>query len=240
MNLLHDLRPGDFMFGPIGGFIPGVVPVGAGQILLATRKERLSWRLWWKYRHVAVVVQAGVYDHQLSRMTAGPRIVQAMPHGAEEIEIGSEHWQDGYLYVRPPYAGTSTGWPIGERVAYQARRYIDTPYSYLDYVAIEGVHLGIKNGPIRRYVTSSEHMICSQLADQAAADAGWHIFDDGRLPQDVVPAELVRQMISVPDSLLMFPSSLGPFVVRPDGSWGPGWGPNDSFSSFWDWKPDGS
>jgi hypothetical protein len=40
--------------------------------------------------------------------------------------------------------------------------------------------------------------MCSQLADQALADAGFHVFDDGRLPQDVVPAELFRALIDMP------------------------------------------
>jgi hypothetical protein len=35
-------------------------------------------------------------------------------------------------------------------------------------------------------------MICSQLADCAAFRGGWHLFDDGRWPGDVVPANIAR------------------------------------------------
>jgi hypothetical protein len=33
-------------------------------------------------------------------------------------------------------------------------------------------------------------MICSQLADEAAMRGGWHLFSDGRIPQDVTPGDL--------------------------------------------------
>jgi hypothetical protein len=35
-------------------------------------------------------------------------------------------------------------------------------------------------------------MICSQLADTAAAEGGWHLFEDGRWPGDVTPGDLYR------------------------------------------------
>jgi hypothetical protein len=198
------LRPGDIMFGPIGNtlpgflpgrlqFMPGTFPVSLGQWLFArTRKGE------WNVDHVAVVVEAshttGRGDH-----TFDPRIVQAMPSGAEEISIGLEHWTGEYMFIRPEYSARPSGaWANqADRVAAAARFYVGTPYSFLDYVAIAGLHAGVRNGPIRGYVTSSRHMICSQLADQAMSDAGWHVFDDGRLPQDVMPVELQRKMLGM-------------------------------------------
>lgn len=200
---METLRPGDIGFGPIGGFIPGFFPVDVGQWLLA-RTSREEWGI----DHVFVVVQAAKTGYDLPNvMRAGPRIVQAMPSGAEEIEIGQEHWTDRYVYVRPDYwAGQ------GIDVAECARTYIGTPYSFLDYAAIAGWHAGVHNGPIHNYVTSSKHMICSQLADQALTDTGFHVFDDGRLPQDVMPCELYRKLRSLP----------GTQILRPMiGSWQP-------------------
>jgi hypothetical protein len=92
---------------------------------------------------------------------------------------------------------------MANAVAFVARGYVGTPYSFLDYAAIAGLHAGVKNGPIRRYVKSTGHMICSQLADQAMSDAGWHVFDDGRLPQDVTPAALYRQMMRMPGQYIV-------------------------------------
>jgi hypothetical protein len=52
--------------------------------------------------HVAVVTQA--YGQNPMRPLSAPRIVQAMPSGAEEIEIGAEHWTKDYVYIRPEYS----------------------------------------------------------------------------------------------------------------------------------------
>lgn len=124
------------------------------------------------------------------------RLVQAMPGGAVEIELTAEYFTDAFVYVRPPYAMTQ-----GLLVAIEARRYIGVPYSFLDYAAIAGRHvLALKSTdrtPFDRHVSSTKHMICSQLADQALSDAGFHVFDDGRIPQDVTPAALYRALLNM-------------------------------------------
>lgn len=149
--------------------------------------------------HVAVVVEAGQVDVTGVRARRA-RIVQAMPHGAEEIEIGQEHWTSDYTYLRPVYR------TYEETVAEAARRYVGTPYSFADYVALAGWHFGVRNGLVRRYVTASKHMICSQLADQAMSDAGFHVFDDGRLPQDVTPSDLYGKLAAMPGTQVIQPS----------------------------------
>jgi hypothetical protein len=35
------------------------------------------------------------------------------------------------------------------------------------------------------------------------ADAGWHVFDDGRLPQDVTPAALYAKMLADGPELIL-------------------------------------
>jgi hypothetical protein len=200
MLTIADLRPGDIGFSNITGAAGALVWLG--QHLLAASEPDEG-----KIKHVFMVTEplSDTGGH-------GPWIVQAMPHGAEEIEIGQEYWTDDFVYVRPDYADQvnpfrpgieyrSQGW----RAANAARKYLDTPYSFLDYAAILGLHMGIKNGPIRRYVTTSKHMICSQLVDQALSDAGFHVFDDGRLPQDVMPIELYRALLLIPGTKMMRP-----------------------------------
>ncbi len=179
MSTLSDLRPGDIGFANIVG-AAGVL-VWAGQKLLAATE-----RGEYKIKHVFVVTQGSAI---------APKIVQAMPSGAEEIHIDESWLSQPFTYVRPNYPG---GRDQGFRVAEMAQRMVGTPYSFLDYAAILGLHAGVKNGLVWRRVKSSGHMICSQLADQAMADAGWHVFDDGRLPQDVMPIELYRKMRSMP------------------------------------------
>jgi len=216
MATLADLRPGDIMFAK------KVRPLAADLLIL--RGQLILGQPGYPH-HVAVVTAAaqtmtmvGNAEQMLQAAAylRGPKIVQAMPSGAEEIEIGAEHWTSDYTYVRPAYVGGKIIIGDGdesdnlmmtqaEGVAWHARRYIGVPYSFADYAAIAGVHFGIKNGPIRRYVTTSKHMICSQLADQAMSDAGFHVFDDERLPQDVTPAALYVRLRELPGTQLIFP-----------------------------------
>lgn len=185
--MLIDLRAGDIMFSR--RLSPKAVEVGVrlGQVILGETGYP---------QHVGVVVEPARILTPWDGATypgeeAGPRLVQAMPHGAEEVELGPEFWTADHVFLRPNYRSEYTA----PAVARAARRYVGVPYSFADYLAIAGVHLGVRNGPIRRYVTTSKHMICSQLADQALSDAGWHVFADGRLPQDVTPAALYAKMM---------------------------------------------
>ncbi len=218
-----DLRPGDLMFGSIGGFVPGVLPVALGQLLLADKQARLSWRRWWNVRHVGVVVtpQVGV----LPTPIRFPHIIEAMPGGARERALSEKDWTARHVYVRPAY---DPGQPFeigyenrsqGFKAAHAALRYVNTPYSFLDYVSLLAHHLdpvwklapeACGSQALARYVRDSGHMICSQLADQALSDAGFHVFDDGRLPQDVTPAALFLKLLEMPGTKHLIPG-LGGF-----------------------------
>lgn len=194
MSGIEQLRPGDIGFTNIGGAAGALIWAGQKIVDAASREES-------KFKHVFAVVSAGGSEREDTFQLSRTRIVQAMPSGAECIEIGQEHWSPHFVYIRPRYS--PHGMEMSERVAQKAMNYVGTPYSFLDYVAIAGLHVGIKNGPIRRRVTSSKRMICSQLADQAMSDAGWHAFTDGRLPQDVTPAALYRQMMTMPGQYIV-------------------------------------
>jgi hypothetical protein len=188
MPTIDDVQPGDIMFAQ------HVSPKSVDLLI--------KWGQWSLGQpsyphHVAVVVQGG----------PDPRIVQAMPHGAEEVDLDERYFTRDYEFIRPRYLAGE-----GHAVAQAARSYVGTPYSFADYLAIEGVHLGIKNGPIRRYVTSSGHMICSQLGDRALTEGiqffrgpDWHVFDDDRLPQDVTPGALRARMIEMGPALVIRP-----------------------------------
>lgn len=187
------------MFGPIGGIVPGMFPVGAGQLLLADRRARLSWRRWRKIRHCGVIVSYGS-----RKQSAPPRLVQAMPRGAEEIELTAKHWTPEYVYIRPAYGhGAPEAYEAVTRqaamVAAAARGYVGTPYNFLTYGAISARKFDfvLTDHVLRQWISTRKDMMCSQLVDQCLADAGFHIFDDGRLPQDVVPAELFRALLEM-------------------------------------------
>jgi hypothetical protein len=216
MSTLADLRPGDILFAN------RVRPLAADLLILA---GQLTLGQPGYPHHVAVVTQAQLPTTaeaapfgRLLSSTSGqlytyPKIVQAMPSGAEEIEIGAEHWTSDYIYVRPAY-GTQPGHTHGQgqETAWRAQEYIGTPYSFVDYAAIAAHHLSgegyapiEKRNRLQRYVASSKRMICSQLADQAMADAGFHVFNDRRLPQDVTPSALHSGLLALPGTLVLHP-----------------------------------
>lgn len=201
MSTLSDLRPGDI------GFALHVRPKSADLLILAG--QTMLGQPGYPH-HVFVVTEAQDTKGHIVPFH-GPMAVEAMPNGAREVDIDGR-WGKDYVYLRPAYQSADPtfemdmpGHPYAvgqsELVAQCAREYIDVPYSFADYAAIAGLHFGIRNGLVRRYVTSSKHQICSQLADQALCDAGFHVFDDKRLSQDVTPAALFAGLKAMPGTI---------------------------------------
>jgi len=77
-------------------------------------------------------------------------------------------------------------------VCVEAIKMHGTPYSFLDYLALGLTHFNMSPEPVRRRVSSSGHMICSQLCAEAYRRAGVDLFPDKRLPMDVTPGNLAR------------------------------------------------
>lgn len=211
---LADLTPGCLMFGPIGG--PVGLGVGLGQLALgeAFRVGRLS------IRHVGVVVEGATV-----RMIPGPekdgpwatmpRLVQAMPGGAEEIEMTeATHWTPRHAYVRLPedYPGQAAD------AAAIARLMVSegVAYSFASYAALAAWRWGIKTPRLERWIgrrgepvmvpgwPSSKRggfmlpglpreAICSVLVDQAWSLAGKRVVE-GTKPQVVTPGMLATQL----------------------------------------------
>lgn len=236
---LADLRPGDIMFGPIGGLVPGVFPVGLGQLALGEvfRVGRLS------VRHVGIVVEAAdaltcwaygdarpfpcgqdqAHDpHPLGRSpgtpVVGPRLVQAMPGGAEEIELRTgTHWTPRHAYLRLPedYPGQA------KDAAAIARLFVSekVPYSFASYAALAAWRLGFKaerlanwidrrrppinfpawtpTVPVGANIRLPAEAICSVLADQAWTLAGKDLVTGAR-SQIVTPGMLATQLLRTP------------------------------------------
>lgn len=126
------------------------------------------------------------YEHAFVVGPDGKQIIEAEPGGAVLSPI-DRYDLDKVLWLPCPPEFQAA-------VAAEAVKLLGTPYSFADYFALASVRLHIfpSNILLRNYVKSSKHMICSQLADAAAARGGWHIFTDGRLPQDVTPGDLTR------------------------------------------------
>ena len=112
-------------------------------------------------------------------MGDGDTIVEAQPGGA--VHVPQRH--GGILWLPCPDQ-------YRRGVVEAALGLVGTPYSALDYFALAALRLHIPSHELHDYVRSTGHMICSQLADEAARRGGWNIFKDGRMPQDVTPGDL--------------------------------------------------
>lgn len=158
-------QPGDIGLTSISGW--GGTAIRLGQWILGDGFSR--------YEHAFVYVGQGPDDSE-------PMIVEAEPGGALLTPL-RRYPPETVFWLRCPEL-------FGGAVAASARTLVGTPYSWLDYASLgaERFHLPVPG--LRHYVASSGHLMCSQLADQAAMNGGWHLFADGRDPGDVTPGDL--------------------------------------------------
>lgn len=219
MSQLGDLRPGDLYFGPIGGGAGGLI--GAGQLLVAPWKHQLTWRTWWKIRHCGIVVRAADPNFELGPLFDGhhmvgghgPMIAQAEPRGMETREIGTKHWTPEYVYLRPQYRPGQAS-EVASLAADMARARI--PYAFEDYAAIAAHRIHLPVPHLDRFIAAvgpgglPKRAICSQAVDAVLTVSGGltpegHVFDDGRLSQDVVPSEIYLRLLELTPELIIRP-----------------------------------
>jgi hypothetical protein len=241
---LEDVRPGDLFLGPIGGWAG--VGVRLGQLIVdgGWRVGPLD------VRHIGVVVEAsrtlgpafrldtGRYveiprdipshqvfhplgaEHYPTGVITAPRMVQAMPGGAEEIPLSyDKHWTPRCAYARIPedYLGQAEDAAAIARAMAEAR----IPYSPASYLALSAYRLGydaprltgwigrrrppveILNGYGRSGWDRSAGLmevalpceaICSVLADQAWSLAGKRVMEN-TAPQAVTPSQLGQRLL---------------------------------------------
>jgi uncharacterized protein YycO len=128
------------------------------------------------------------YEHAFL-VLPGDRLIEAMPGGARIVPL-AEYDQHQVLYVAPADLTYTERVMICE----MAEQYEGIPYSFADYAAIAAHRLRLPVPWLRTYVASTRHLICSQLVDQAYADAGVHLFDDGRWPGYTTPGAIYRRL----------------------------------------------
>jgi hypothetical protein len=157
-------RPGDVGLTSIAG--PAGWAIRVGQWLNAD-----GFSTW---EHAFVVIGDG-------------RLVEAEPGGARIAGL-DEYAGRQVTYVAP------AGLTDEDRTAIctAAMSFIDVPYSFLDYAAIAAHRLHLPVPGLRAYIESSGHALCSQLCDLIYQRAGIQLFNDGRWPGWVTPADLGR------------------------------------------------
>jgi hypothetical protein len=207
---LADLQPGDIMFGPIGGAVG--LGVGLGQVALGEgfRVGTLS------VRHVGIVVEAGTVADPTWESGALPRLVQAMPGGAEEIGMMMDtHWTPRHAYVRLPedYPGQAADAAAIARLMVAQ----GVSYSFASYAALAAWKWGLKAERLERWigrrgprmsitlpasptpfisdgVALPLEAICSVLVDQAWSLTGKKIME-GVPHQCVTPGALAGRLL---------------------------------------------
>lgn len=202
---VNDLRPGDLGFTAIGGRVGATVLAlqGSIDVINICKGKRLENAGWITHAYMITEVRDGLAF-----------AVEAMPRGARRVVMGG-HGQagterfalddpadrsvgvldrlgPGFAYVRLPMAAT-----LAHDAAGHATEAIGTKYGWLDYASIAALHLGLPRELLRSRIERSDRMICSQLVDWALCSAGYHLFDDGRLPQDVTPGALFWRAASL-------------------------------------------
>lgn len=125
----------------------------------------------------------GVYEHAFIVLDDGT-LLEAEPGGARIA--GLDEYAGRHIeYVSPELTAEQRA-----LICQKARAMVGIKYSFLDYAAIAAHRFQLPIPGLRRYIASTGHQICSQLADQAYQDAGVQLFNDGRWPGWVTPADL--------------------------------------------------
>lgn len=125
-------------------------------------------------------------------------VIEAEPGGAKIVSVEKYLFGDVLFSDKPiksvlgnqlyPYDNDEPA--VRSLVIDIARGLKGIPYNYLDYVAIALEHFDIRPKMVTNRVRRQDRLICSQLVDFVYNMAGIHLFKDGRLPQDVTPADL--------------------------------------------------
>jgi hypothetical protein len=222
---LEDVRPGDIMCGPIGGWVG--LGVRAGEFIVDGGFHVGPLEV----AHIGIVVESSRYE--LTDVggfdmggTTCPKLAQAMPGGAEIVDMTyAGHWTKRHAYARLPedYPGQA------EDAAAIARLMVETGvgYSFGSYPALAAWHWGISTPRLEAWIGRRQasipsvqlpaggfvdvalpmEAICSVFADQAWSLTGKRIFEDGRPHQCVTPSQLgARLLMGLPGVVWGWPA----------------------------------
>lgn len=196
------LRPGDVGFTRIGGNLG-----------------------WWISLGQALAGDANRFTHAFVVLDNG-EVAEAMPSGAR-IQPLNRQYSSEVAYVKMNLTDVQRNNLVGHLRA-RLSRSGGIRYSFTDYLALALAHFGIKPKWLREYIARSDRQICSQLVDYELAygaledlndpESGYHVFCDGRLPQDVTPGALFFELLELQDNTVIVVDPTREGAYSPDVS----------------------
>lgn len=113
------------------------------------------------------------------------QIVEAQSVGARVAHVSKF---DGRLVV---YSRIHDSEESADAVQTAAKNLLNTPYNYIDIVALALLNVGLRWNWLLKRAQSMNRLICSQLVDRAFRTAGLTLFADGRPDGQVTPGDLL-------------------------------------------------
>jgi hypothetical protein len=169
-----EVQLGDFVLVPIPGTAGKLISFG----------EWLDGSGFTDYDHAEIYVgnPEGLAPSKFGyTFGAYPGGAMAIPLATAPADIPDALWSCGMFYLTDEDRAT---------IVKNALALTGTPYSAADYFALAAHRLHLPVPFLKKYVASSKHMICSQLVDYVYMESNIHLFNDGRWPGYVTPADL--------------------------------------------------
>lgn len=171
-------QPGDYFLTAITGFAGGLIRTA--QALTGDPS---------RYTHAGVVLDDGT-------------VLETMPSGAKITPLSDILERDVLAFSMFDLTDEQRSAIVGE-----ARKLVGVGYSFVDYLFIGLINLGIRTPQVLNRVSGENHLICSQLVDKAFNNANIYLFDDGRDEGDVTPGDLSHVGV-------IFHSNTGPWFTK--------------------------
>lgn len=158
---MRTVKPGDIGLYRIGGFLGWLVNMGQAIIGDSSR-----------YTHAFIVMDDGT-------------VLAAQPAGARYDSLDLYVGQNNTVILDVPLTDQQRS-----DIVRNARQLHGVKYGFSGYLYIGLSALNFRPAWLVRYVTNNGRMICSQLVDYVYCKSGIHLFNDGRLSNDVTPGDL--------------------------------------------------
>lgn len=137
---------------------------------------------------VAKVIRAATESHvnHAGIFLGGGKVVEAQPHGA--VIVSANRYLKSARWSNLPLTDEQRARIVAEAARMQGRK-----YGFVDIAVLGLVHVVGWHTPqwVRDYLQRSDRLICSQLVDLVYTRAGIHLFNDGRVPAEVTPGDLL-------------------------------------------------